>query len=110
MLQGHYQKKYEPLPQEPQRAQPQAPTLDGHETRVVRQSQLASTNFATGESSLNLYKQDSSAPEVISLLVQNLPPHTCEKDVKKVSGSKHVVSCTVAYDNMSGQCNGSARI
>lgn len=70
---------------------------------MATQSALASTNFATGQSSLNFYRQDTGAvPQVSDLRISNLPANATEKEVRKISGGKHIIACVVDYDNMSG--------
>ncbi len=68
---------------------------------------LASNSFATGESTLRHYSEaESSAVEVVDLVVGNLPPNCDPKMLKKISGVKHVVNATVEEDNFRGICTG----
>jgi len=39
-----------------------------------------------------------------------LPPQISEQNLRKISGSKHVISAHVDVDNLSGSCKGSGRI
>jgi len=51
--------------------------VDGHETKAIKQAMLASNNFITGTSSLDHYEvAKNSAPEVIDLVIGNLPEST----------------------------------
>ena len=71
---------------------------------------LASNNFITGVSSLDHYDvAKNSAPEVIDLVIANLPATTQAQTLKKISQSKHVVSATVDEDNFRGVCTGTGR-
>lgn len=70
---------------------------------------LASNCFGTGASSLEKYAVESN-PEVVDLVLSGLPP-SCESHMlKKISGSKHIISATVDEDNFRGVCKGTGRI
>lgn len=85
--------------------------VDGHATRAVKQTFLASQNLVTGESSLNYYSQAKEAtPQIVDMVVSNLPKHFDEKALRKVSGSKHIISAVVDVDNFTGSCKGTGRI
>jgi hypothetical protein len=72
---------------------------------------LASNNFITGASSLEHYTTaNKSAPEVVDLVIGNLPPSTEAHTLKKISGSKHVINATVEEDNFRGVCTGNGRL
>lgn len=78
---------------------------------AVKQSFLASQHLATGESSLNYYSQASqSTPEIIDFVVSNLPKNFDETTLRKVSGSKHIISAVVDVDVFTGSCKGTGRI
>ncbi len=86
-------------------------SVDGHATRAVKQNFLASQHLVTGESSLNFYSQaKESTPEIIDLVVSNLPKNFDEQSLRKVSGSKHIVSAVVDVDVFTGSCKGTGRI
>jgi len=72
---------------------------------------LASNDPFSGESSMKHYNAaDGSKPEVIDLQLSNLPQHMEAKELKRMSGAKHVISCVVDEDNMKGICLGTGRI
>ena len=49
--------------------------VTGHETKAIKQAFLASNNFVTGNSSLEHYASaNNAAPEVVDLVIGNLPP------------------------------------
>jgi RNA recognition motif-containing protein len=65
----------------------------------------------TGESSLNYYsKAKEATPQIVDMVVSNLPKHFDEKALRKVSGSKHIISAVVDVDNFTGSCKGTGRI
>jgi len=70
---------------------------------------LASNDFATGESSLQNYNIEAKY-EVIDLVVGNLPENYKAENLKKISGSRHVIGATVEEDNFKGVCKGNGRI
>jgi len=85
--------------------------VSGHETKAIKQAFLASNNFVSGSSSLEHYTNaKNAAPEVVDLAIGNLPPQTQAHTLKKISGSKHVISATVEEDNFRGVCTGNGRI
>jgi len=47
---------------------------------------------------------------VLDLVVSGLPPDTQVENLKKLSGSKHIISCELEVDNFRGTCKGSGRI
>jgi len=72
---------------------------------------LASNNMFTGESSLNFYERaQESKPEIIDLHISNLPENIAADNLKKISGSKHVINATIDFDNLKGTCRGSGRV
>ena len=70
---------------------------------------LASNCFATGQSSLEHYVGDAK-PKIVDLVVSNLPADTQSENLKKISGSKHIISAVVDEDNFLGTCKGTGRI
>jgi hypothetical protein len=68
--------------------------VEGRETKGIKQAMLASNHFTTGESSLQHYNLEAE-PEVIDLVVGNLPEHFKAENLKRISGSKHVIDATV---------------
>ena len=85
--------------------------VEGHESRHVKQTMLASNNLATGESSLNFYQHgQTSQPQVIDLVLSGLPADCNQQALKRVSGSKHVISTQIDMDNLKGTCKGSGRM
>ena len=85
--------------------------VTGHETKAIKQAFLASNNFVTGNSSLEHYASaNNAAPEVVDLVIGNLPPQTQAHTLKKISGSKHVINVTVEEDNFRGVCTGNGRL
>ena len=69
---------------------------------------LASNDLQTGVSSLQFYP--SSTPQVVDLVVSNLNSDAQADTLKKIAGSKHVISAVVDEDNMLGTCKGTGRI
>ena len=47
---------------------------------------------------------------LIDLTVQGLPEHMDARELKKISGAKHVISATVDEDKLKGTCLGTGRI
>lgn len=74
------------------------------------QSALASNCFETGESSLKHYKTQGSRPQVIDLVIGNLPENFEAENLKRISGCKQVIGATIEVDNLRGVCNGTGRI
>ena len=90
---------------------PQTYTIAGRDTKSTQQAYLASNDFATGQSSLQGYNQaQSSAPEVIDLIISGLPQNMDLRDMKKISGARHIVDATLEEDSFKGICLGSGRI
>lgn len=83
--------------------------VEGRETKGIKQAMLASNHFTTGESSLQHYNLEA-APKVVDLVIGNLPEHYKAENLKRVSGSKHVIGATVEEDNFRGICKGTGRI
>lgn len=71
---------------------------------------LASNSFSTGESTLRHYNDTDKPVDVVDLVIGNLPADCHANTLKKVSGSKHVISATVEEDNFRGICTGNGRI
>lgn len=72
---------------------------------------LASNNLFTGESSLNFYQSaKESAPQTLDLIVSNLPETTQVNNLRKIAGSKHIISAVVDFDNFKGTCKGTGRL
>jgi len=85
--------------------------VSGHETRATKQAMLSSNNFVTGNSSLEHYTSaKNAAPQVVDLVIGNLPPTTEAHTLKRISGSKHVINATVEEDNFRGVCTGNGRL
>lgn len=83
--------------------------MAGRETKATKQAMLASNHFETGESSLKNY-DNLKDPQVIDLAVSGLKPDTQSETLKKIAGSKHVISSVVHEDNLLGTCSGTGRI
>jgi hypothetical protein len=83
--------------------------VEGRETKSIKQAMLASNHFTTGESSLQHYNLEAK-PEVVDLVVGNLPEYYKAENLKRISGSKHVIGATVEEDNFRGICKGTGRI
>ena len=47
---------------------------------------------------------------MIDLVIGNLPENSQAENLKRISGSKHVIGATVEVDNFRGVCNGTGRI
>ncbi len=113
MLYGRYQDASQ-LSRPTSAVQPPAPEtfqVEGRETKAIKQAMLASNSFATGESSLRHYNEaQTSAVEVVDLVIGNLPADCDARMLKKLSGVRHVVSATVEEDNFRGICTGQGRI
>lgn len=60
VLQGNYQKIYEPVLQKLQPTTPIRAEIEGRETKAIKQAMLASNHFETGTSSLEHYVNQSS--------------------------------------------------
>lgn len=71
---------------------------------------LSSTCFETGASSLAQYSSVKSKPEIVDLLVSKLPADTEALTLKKIAGSKHVISATIDEDKLMGTCTGTGRV
>ena len=84
--------------------------IETRETQAVNQAMLASNCFSTGVSSLEYYSAADNTPEVLDLVLSNLPADSQAHTIKKISGSRHVVSATVDEDNFKGICKGTGRI
>ena len=111
--------KYQPITEKewagaPTKLATEKPTnfeVAGRETKAVKQAMLASNNFATGNSTLKHYEESlNSNPQVIDLVVGGLPEQTEASDLKRISGSKHVITAAVEEDNFRGVCTGNGRI
>lgn len=67
--------------------------------------------MVTGESSLNNYaKYKEANAAVLDIVLQNLPATTDALNLRKISGSKHIISAVVDCDNLNGKCKGTGRI
>ena len=70
-----------------------------------------SSNLITGTSSLQKYQQaENSKPNVIHLELSNLPESMQAAELKRMSGAKHVISSSIAEDNMRGVCTGTGAV
>lgn len=47
---------------------------------------------------------------MIDLVIGNLPENFDASNLKRISGSKHVIDASVEVDNFRGVCNGTGRI
>lgn len=84
--------------------------IEGRATKAVKQAMLASNCFATGVSTLEHYVKEESKPQIVDLVISNLPPTTKAEELKKFSGVKHVINSVVDEDNFLGTCRGTGRI
>lgn len=111
MLYGHYQASSEwtAPAEESAQALPETYKFEGRETKAIKQAMLASNSFTNGASSLQYYSE-AKPVEVVDLVIGNLPPDCQAHMLKKVCGSKHVISATVDEDNFRGICKGTGRI
>lgn len=71
---------------------------------------LASTDFITGASSLEQFSSKKPQPVVVDLVVSKLPSNTEVTTLKKIAGSKHVISASIDEDNVKGVCKGTGRL
>lgn len=71
---------------------------------------LASNDMITGKSSLQSYDMVKEPPRVIDLAIQGLPAYMDARELKKISGAKHVIQTTVDEDSLKGTCLGTGRI
>ena len=90
--------------------QPTTYAIPGRERQATKQAMLASNCPATGQSTLQHYHAVKEQPQVIDLTVQGLPEHMDARELKKISGAKHVISATVDEDKLKGTCLGTGRI
>jgi hypothetical protein len=90
--------------------QPTTYAIPGRESQATKQAMLASNCPATGQSTLQHYHAVKEQPQVIDLTVQGLPEHMDARELKKISGAKHVISATVDEDKLKGTCLGTGRI
>lgn len=95
-----------------QEEKPQASTfsIPGRETKASHQAFLASNDLITGKSSLAHYEAVKEAPVVVDLNIYDLPEHMDAKELKRMSGARHVISSTVDEDRLKGICLGTGRI
>jgi hypothetical protein len=84
--------------------------IPGRETKATKQAMLASNDPLTGQSSLKHYHAVTEAPRVVDLAVSGLPEHMDTRELKKVSGARHVISTVVDEDRLKGTCLGTGRI
>jgi len=75
----------------------------------MKQSNLSSTDFETGESSLKHYKVGPE-PTVVDLAVKRLPKDYKAEHLRSSSGIKHVTSATVEVDPITGVCTGNGNL
>lgn len=71
---------------------------------------LASNDPLTGKSSLAGYHAVKEAPQVADLVLSGLPASMDSRELKKISGAKHVISSEVEEDRLKGTCLGTGRI
>ena len=71
---------------------------------------LASNDLISGKSSLAHYDAIQEAPKVVDLNIYDLPEHMDAKELKKISGARHVITSTVDEDRLKGICLGTGRI
>lgn len=71
---------------------------------------LASNDPLTGKSSLAGYHAVKEAPQVVDLVLSGLPASMDSRELKKISGAKHVISSEVEEDRLKGTCLGTGRI
>ena len=68
---------------------PETYKIEGCKNKAKHQATLSSNCFTTGESSLQHYKNlEKSKPNVIDLVVGNLPENFHSKNLERLSGSK----------------------
>lgn len=76
-----------------------------------KQKFLSSNTFgAYAHDSYERVKNYPHEGEVIDIDVSGLPPQCGELDIKQVAGVRHVISASVAQDNLKGVCTGTGRI
>lgn len=84
--------------------------VPGRETFATKQAFLASNDLVTGKSTLHNYDAVKEPPRVVDLTVAGLPEHMDARELKRISGAKHVISTTVDEDRLKGTCTGTGRI
>jgi hypothetical protein len=97
-------------PQQQENSEPASFTVPGRETKAQKQAMLASNDLVSGKSTLNHYNAVQDAPRVVDLNIADLPENFDARELKKMSGARHVISAAVDEDNMKGVCLGTGRI
>ena len=75
--------------------------------KVIKQQMLSSSDFETGASSMQHYAKVQ--PKVVELVVSKLPADADAASLKKIAGSKQVISATVNSNNKKG-CDGRVQV
>ena len=63
-----------------------------------------------GHNANKMYTNCNNTGDIIDIHLQDLPPNMDEKELKRISGAKHVISAEIDLDALKGTCRGNGRI